>query len=575
METLEDFRIEYQGTLAQFKASNYPTTYADKIVHITGDSAGKDSAIFANGKYYAATDAALAALKLFDKVSAGGQTAQAAAAGSTLAFEDGDSITITLTSSGVKFSLSSAFKQLVSSHTTQLEELYERMDAEESATEDFVGNIHDLTQDIVDQESRIKDLETDSFGYNSRLDNLEGDVGNTDDLDTTSKNTVGAINEVLAAVGTGSPNAVVTIDKSTDGLTYTIKQGGNQVGVINIPQDMTERGWRPMRGNGSDIYWNKIASVAPASGGRDAWIEVEVNGDTNYPAACRFIIQITQYNNGAVSVAVFGGASPVPASDRSVLKPCVTVDANRNVWLKILNARWDMYAAIRPLKQDAFGTITILGKAVADGAHASNFETQVAAPASTFLEGYGGLRYTISSGTYTLTGAVIDATATDAKKLGGVDASEYAKTDEIDGQKYVYAQGGLTDDQLIYALPTSKNGTEDDVLVSESRLKTINEESLVGYGDVKVAPAPYTIRSLDITELAVGASFENEIEYIKQAITSGTDIEIYTGNGYGKAKAIYQEWDDYVYLSFCQMASVIYMEIDRQTGEIANLLSAQ
>lgn len=224
MATLEDFRIEYQGTLAQFKASNYPTTYADKIVHITGDSAGKDSAIFANGKYYAATDAALAALKLFDKVSAGGQTAQAAAAGSTLAFEDGDNITITLTSSGVKFSLSSTFKEIVSQHTTQLEELYERMDAEESATEGFAGNIQDLTQDIVDQETRIIAL--------------EGNVGETDDLNTTSKNTVGAINEVLAAVGTGGTNAVVTVEKSPDGLTYTIKQGGNQVGVINIPKDM-------------------------------------------------------------------------------------------------------------------------------------------------------------------------------------------------------------------------------------------------------------------------------------------------------------------------------------------------
>lgn len=252
---------------------------------------------------------------------------------------------------------------------------------------------------------------------------------------------------------------------------------------------MSERGWRVMRMNGSDIYWSKIASISSeniASGGRDAWIEVEVNGDTNYPNACRFVIQITQYLNSAISVAVFGGASPIPSDGLTGPKPCVTVDANRNVWLKILNAQWDMYAAIRPLKQDAFGTISILGKAVGDGGHASNFEMQVAAPASTFLEGYGGLRYKISSGTYTLTGAVIDATATDAKKLGGVDASGYAKTDEIDGRKYVYAQGGLTDDQIIYALPSSKNGTEDDTLVSEMSLKTINGQSLVGSGDITI-----------------------------------------------------------------------------------------
>ena len=249
---------------------------------------------------------------------------------------------------------------------------------------------------------------------------------------------------------------------------------------------MSERGWRPMRMNGSDIYWNKIASVAPASGGRDAWIEVEVNGDTNYPAACRFIIQITQYNNAAVSVAVFGGASPIPAADRSVLKPCVTVDANCNVWLKILNAQWDMYAAIRPLKQDAFGTITILGKAVGDGGHSSNFETQIDAPASTFLEGYGGLRYTISTGTYTLTGAVIDATAADAKKLGGVDASEYAKIESFGDSKYVGEVHGLSDSQLLYALPSSQNGDEDDVFVTRGTLKTINGQSLVGSGDITI-----------------------------------------------------------------------------------------
>lgn len=232
---------------------------------------------------------------------------------------------------------------------------------------------------------------------------------------------------------------------------------------------MSERGWRVMRMNGSDIYWNKIASIASesiASGGRDAWIEVEVNGDTNYPNACRFIIQITQYLNSAISVAVFGGASPIPMDGRTGPKPCVTVDANHNVWLKILNAQWDMYAAIRPLKQDAFGTISILGKAVDDGGHSSNFETQVAAPASTYLEGYGGLRYTISSGTYTLTGAVIDATAKDANKLGGVDASGYVKSDglkTINGQSLVGSgdiaiEGGGSGSS---AMPLVDHGTGD------------------------------------------------------------------------------------------------------------------
>ena len=248
----------------------------------------------------------------------------------------------------------------------------------------------------------------------------------------------------LATTKVGSDNLKTINGESLVGA------GDLELALTEDVINSSDKGWRPMRMNGSDIYWSKIASISSeniASGGRDAWIEVEVNGNTNYPNACRFVIQITQYLNSAISVAVFGGASPIPRDGVTGPKPCVTVDANRNVWLKILNAQWDMYAAIRPLKQDAFGTISILGKAVADGGHSSNFETQVDAPASTFLEGYGGLRYTISSGTYTLTGAVIDATATDAKKLGGVAASEYAKTDE---------------------------------------LKTINGQSLVGSGDITI-----------------------------------------------------------------------------------------
>lgn len=295
---------------------------------------------------------------------------------------------------------------------------------------------------------------------------------------------------------------------------------------------MSERGWRIMRLNGSDLYWNKIASISQetiTSGGRDAWIEVEVNGDTNYPCACRFVIQITQYLNTAISIAVVGGASSIARTGGTPPTPYVTVDADHNVWLKIDNAQWDMYAAIRPLKQDQFGTISILGKAVNDNGHASNFEAQVDAPASTYLEGYGGLRYVIESGTYTLTGAIIDATAKDAEKLGGVTASNY---------------------------------------VQSTALKTINGKSLVGSGDITIHEGPYTIQSLDIIELATGASFGNEIEYIKQAITSGINIEIYTGNGYGKACAIYQELDDFVYLSFVRMSTIIYMEVNLSTGEI-------
>lgn len=71
---------------------------------------------------------------------------------------------------------------------------------------------------------------------------VEQDLGNVDNLSTENKTVVGAINEVLAAVGTGGTAAVVTMttDTTTEGAlkSYTIKQGTTTVGVIDIPKDM-------------------------------------------------------------------------------------------------------------------------------------------------------------------------------------------------------------------------------------------------------------------------------------------------------------------------------------------------
>lgn len=73
-------------------------------------------------------------------------------------------------------------------------------------------------------------------------DALELDMGDVDGLSTENKTVVGAINEVLAAVGTGGTAAVVTVttDTTTEGAlkSYTIKQGTTTVGVIDIPKDM-------------------------------------------------------------------------------------------------------------------------------------------------------------------------------------------------------------------------------------------------------------------------------------------------------------------------------------------------
>lgn len=118
--------------------------------------------------------------------------------------------------------------------------------------------------DIVAAVARIAKNETDISTINNTLTIIQGDanvegsikkavkdaqdaldtkIGNLEALSTTNKgNLVSAINEVLAAVGTGGTAAVVTMttETTTDGAlkSYTIKQGTTLVGTIDIPKDM-------------------------------------------------------------------------------------------------------------------------------------------------------------------------------------------------------------------------------------------------------------------------------------------------------------------------------------------------
>lgn len=72
---------------------------------------------------------------------------------------------------------------------------------------------------------------------------VKEDMGTLDNLGTTAKtDLVSAINEVRNSVSAGGTAAAVTMDTNTttDGAlkSYTIKQGDNVVGVIDIPKDM-------------------------------------------------------------------------------------------------------------------------------------------------------------------------------------------------------------------------------------------------------------------------------------------------------------------------------------------------
>ena len=91
---------------------------------------------------------------------------------------------------------------------------------------------------VVDSGVAIADLAT-----KAEVKTVDAKVGDVTKLNTPAKtDVVGAINEVKAAVSAGGEAGVVTIETeiTTAGAlkSYTIKQGGTTLGVIDIPKDM-------------------------------------------------------------------------------------------------------------------------------------------------------------------------------------------------------------------------------------------------------------------------------------------------------------------------------------------------
>ena len=112
------------------------------------------------------------------------------------------------------------------------------VDAKKAGT-DAQSAVNTLSQTHTEDKNALVAKDTELQG---EIDAVETDMGDVDTLSTTNKTVVGAINEVLAAVGTGGTASVVTVttDVTTDGAlkSYTIKQGETTVGVIDIPKDM-------------------------------------------------------------------------------------------------------------------------------------------------------------------------------------------------------------------------------------------------------------------------------------------------------------------------------------------------
>lgn len=91
---------------------------------------------------------------------------------------------------------------------------------------------------VVDSGVAIADVAT-----KAEVEAVDAKVGDVTKLTTTAKtDVVGAINEVKAAVSASGEAGVVTIETGTTTTgalkSYTIKQGGTEIGVIDIPKDL-------------------------------------------------------------------------------------------------------------------------------------------------------------------------------------------------------------------------------------------------------------------------------------------------------------------------------------------------
>ena len=120
------------------------------------------------------------------------------------------------------------------SNATDLSNAILRIAQNENDITTIKGQLTTLTSD---GEGSIKQM------IDNAIEDVNAKIGDLESLNTTAKtNLVGAINEVLAAVGAGGTSAQVTMttDSTTPGMakSYTIKQGASTVGVIDIPKDM-------------------------------------------------------------------------------------------------------------------------------------------------------------------------------------------------------------------------------------------------------------------------------------------------------------------------------------------------
>lgn len=226
MAKMTGFKV-FKGTKSAFesKAANC----ADAIVFITGGADAKGSCIFAQGTYFANFAELIAAINYVKGITVGGESYNAARGGGYVAFgaKDPSTVAVNAGSTGIEIGLTDAFIEKVDDVVALAATIngdYLKA-ADRTALEGLITAADGKAQSALDKASEVAE-----------------DVGNVDNLSTENKEVVKAINEVLAAVGTGGTAATVTItEKGASGdyaQVYEFKQGTITIGTINIPKEL-------------------------------------------------------------------------------------------------------------------------------------------------------------------------------------------------------------------------------------------------------------------------------------------------------------------------------------------------
>ena len=114
----------------------------------------------------------------------------------------------------------------------------------------------------------------------------------------------------------------------------------------------------------------------------------------------------------------------------------------------------------------------------------SNKPTIPSAVTESTVSGWG---FTKNTGTYSKPSGGIPKSDLASEVQTSLEMADNAVTIGRSGDSAYASANGIADQDVAYALPSSANGDEDDVLLSRHTVKTINGENIYGEGDIVIS----------------------------------------------------------------------------------------